>query len=130
MEQLIVMDHFDQEIVEVVLLSKARRFLSVALSLVLLLTIVGCQKAVASKVTVNEHDTNLLASNELLIKTSEVVKEIEIKSPEGKVEVKKALVSEYVPVNSSAYLLATGQDPLEQEIVKVVDVTYLDEPNR
>lgn len=90
--------------------------------------IIGFQQARASEATVSEHDTNLVVSNELLVKTSEAVKGIEIKSPDGKVEVKKAIVSEYVPVNSTAYLLATGRDPIENELLKVVDVTYLDEP--
>ncbi len=108
-------------------MSRTRKFLSVALSLVLLLTIVGFQQARAAEATVDEQETNVVVPDELLIKTSEGVKGIEIKTPDGKVEVKRAIVTEYVPVNSTAYLLATGQDPIENKLIKVVDVTYLDE---
>lgn len=110
-------------------MARTRKFLSVALGLVLFLTIIGYQQANASEVevTVDDQKTSLVKSDELLIKTSEGVKGIEIKTPDGKVEVKRAIVTEYVPVNSTAYLLATGQDPIENDLIKVVDVTYLDE---
>ncbi|CAI6074664.1 hypothetical protein PAECIP112173_02338 [Paenibacillus sp. JJ-100] len=116
-------------IAEVDVLSKARKILSVGLSLVLFLTIVGFQQAKASEVEITPDDqrTNLVESDEFLIKTSEGIKGIEVKTPDGKIEVKRAIVTEYVPVNSSAYLLATGQDPIENDLVKVIDVTYLDE---
>lgn len=59
---------------------------------------------------------------------SENKQAISIISPDGKEEVKNAIVKEYTPVDSNTYLEANGKKPLEsgEELVKVVDVTFID----
>lgn len=108
---------------------KIKWILTLPLILIMLLVLIGGQQALVSE-TSGEIPTNNFvrgSANELLIKESETIEAIEQIGPDGKTEVKNALITKYIPVDSNAYIVASGQYPTDGQITKVVDVTFIDE---
>lgn len=108
-------------------MSRKKKALSLALCFIVLFSILGLQQVGASNTAITEPNNKVAVSNDHLVKISESFKDIEVKKPDGTIEVKKALVTEYEPVDSNEYLLARGEYPLDKKVTKVVDVTYVDE---
>ncbi|USB34602.1 hypothetical protein [Paenibacillus sp. YPG26] len=90
--------------------------------------VLGPQQASASGSVPKISKEDLELGSPVLIKKSETPQTIRLVGPDGKIEIKNAIVREYHPADPNGYLKSSGQQPLDpgDELVKVVDVTFIE----
>lgn len=109
---------------------KRKKAFSALLSLVLLASFLCFQLIRKSDNAIVQFNNKLTLSSDYLVKISESVKELEARKSDGTIEVKQALVTEYLPKNSNEYLLARGRYSLDKTITKVVISLILMNPKK